>query len=75
MSCENKIQELTSAIAEFNTEYAKYKTENINASGSKARKALLVAKKAIKAIREDVLTDQKAKKAARKAAKKEKPAE
>lgn len=69
MSVQAKVDELKNAVAEFETEYARYTEKNVNSAGSKSRKALMGAKKAINALRKEILLDQKSKKAAKKATK------
>jgi hypothetical protein len=69
-----QVQELKTAITEFEAQYTKYTTENVNSAGSRARKALMLAKKQINDLRKTILGDQKASKAARKAAKAAAPA-
>jgi len=69
MSVDANIEALKNSITEFETEYTKYKERNVNSAGSRARKALMGAKKTINALRKDILTEQKDKKAAKKAAK------
>lgn len=63
------VQTLKNAVAEFEAQYAKYTSENVNSAGSRSRKALMVAKKAINGLRKVILDDQKAKRSERKAAK------
>ena len=60
---------LKDAVAEFEAQYNKYTVEGINAAGSRSRKALMVAKKSINALRKTILADQKVAKAEKKATK------
>ncbi|MDO8641091.1 MAG: hypothetical protein Q7R33_06065 [Nitrosarchaeum sp.] len=69
------VTELEGAVTEFKAQYDRYTKESINSAGSRSRKALMVAKKAINKIRKGILEDQKADKAKRKATKTEKVAE
>ena len=76
MSVEKNVEALKEAIATFEEEHGKYVEKGVNSAGSKARKALMGAKKVINSLRKDILSDQKEKKAAKKETKvkKEKPA-
>ena len=57
------------AIEEFEAQFAKYSEQGVNSAGSRARKALMTAKKSINSLRKTILEEQKVKKAERKAAK------
>lgn len=67
-----QIAELKTAIEEFEAQYTKYSEQGVNSAGSRARKALMAAKKNINALRKAILEEQKEKKAERKAAKESK---
>jgi len=71
MSIADEIGVLNETMDTFKTEYEKYAEKGVNSAGSKARKALMSAKKQINALRKNILADQKEKKAAKKAKKAE----
>jgi|GEM_PF-5995401 len=64
----SQVQELKNAIAEFDAQYEKYKEQGVKSAGSRARKALMVAKKIINSLRKTILEEQKVAKANKKAA-------
>lgn len=61
------VKDLKDAVGVFEAEYAKYLDKGTNSAGSKARKALMTAKKSVGSLRKEILADQKTKKAAKKA--------
>ena len=62
MSVAGHIKDLKDAVGTFEAEYNKYQEKGVNSAGSKARKALMSAKKTVAILRKAILDEQKSKK-------------
>lgn len=69
LDVSEKVKVIKESMDEFDAQIKRYTEEDVNSAGSRARKALMIAKKTVNAVRKAILLDQKEKKAARKAAK------
>lgn len=69
LDVSEKVKGIKESMDEFDAQMKRYTEEDVNSAGSRARKALMIAKKNLNVVRKAILVDQKEKKAARKAAK------